>query len=59
MIQAAVARGATGALARVGTGSRRTGQSLAGHGAVQAEAAAAGVSRLEKVLLVADKDRIP
>lgn len=54
-----VARGATGALARVGAGRRRAGQSLAGHRAVQTEAAAAGVSQLEKVLLVADGDHIP
>lgn len=54
-----VARGAAGALARVGAGRRRAGQSLAGHGAIQAEAAAAGVSRLEKVLLVADRGRVP
>lgn len=54
-----VARGATGVPARVGTGHRRAGQPLAGHRAIQAEAAAAGVSRLEKVLLVADRDHIP
>lgn len=54
-----IAGGAAGALARVGAGRGRAGQSLAGHRAVQAEAAAAGVSRWEKVLLVAGGDRIP
>lgn len=43
----------------MGAGRRRAGQPLAGHRAVQAEAAAAGVSGLEKVLLVAHGGRIP
>lgn len=53
LVQAAVAGGAAGPLARVGAGRGRAGQPLAGHGAVEAEAAAAGVAGRGEVLLVA------
>lgn len=48
-----VTGGAAGPLARVGAGCGRARQPLAGHGAVQAEAAVAGVPRREEVFLVA------
>lgn len=54
-----VTGGAAGPLARVGAGRRWAGQQLAGHGAVEAEAAAAGVVGLGEVLLVADGDPAP
>lgn len=54
-----VTGGAAGPLARVGAGHRRAGQSLAGHRAVQAEAAAAGVVGRGEVLLVAGGDQGP
>lgn len=59
LVQAAVTGGAAGPLARVGAGRRWAGQPLAGHGAVEAEAAAAGVVGLGEVLLVADGDPAP
>lgn len=51
------AGGTAGPLARVGTRCRWAGQPLAGHGTVQAEAAAAGVTRRGEVLLVARGDQ--
>lgn len=54
-----VAGGTAGPLARVGAGRRWAGQPLAGHGAVQAEAAAAGVARRGEVFLMAHGDRAP
>lgn len=54
-----VTGGAAGPLARVGAGRRWAGQPLAGHGAVETEAAAAGVVGLGEVLLVADGDPAP
>lgn len=45
-----VAGRAAGPLARVGAGRRRAGQPLAGHGAIEAEAAAAGVVGLGEML---------
>lgn len=53
-----VAGGAAGPRARVGAGCGRAGQPLAGHGAVQAEAAAAGVAGRGEVLQVANGDQI-
>lgn len=52
-----VAGGAAGPPARVRAGCGRAGQPPAGHGAVQAEAAAAGVAGRGEMLLVARGDQ--
>lgn len=52
-----VAGGAARPLARVRAGRGRAGQPLAGHGAVEAEAAAAGIAGRGEVLLVAGGGR--
>lgn len=54
-----VTGGAAGPLVRVGAGHGRAGQSPAGHRAVQAEAAAAGVVGRGEVLLVVGRDQAP
>lgn len=54
-----VAGGAAGPLARVGAGRRRAGQPLAGRGAVEAEAAAAGVVRQGEMLQVPGRNPAP